>query len=142
MICGECGSGITADEKFKTLLDGTRSRHVYYVCTRAKNQHCRGVSLNEKEIIKQLSEMIDRVRLDQLGIKQKLEAEMDRFNQFRYSVLELTDKEIEKQKKVDMKKYAKFILEKGALLEKRDLLRSLNSKLQIQDKKIIFISQG
>lgn len=136
MICGECGSGITADEKFKNLLDGTRSRHVYYVCTRAKNQNCRGVSMNEREVIKQLVKLIDTYSLEELGLQKKLEEEMDRFNQFRYSVLELSEKEIEKQKKVDTKKYAKFILNEGKSFEKRELILCLKDKLVLKSKNL------
>jgi len=39
--CGYCGSGITADEKFKKLKDGGVNRHVYYFCTKAKNIDCK-----------------------------------------------------------------------------------------------------
>jgi DNA invertase Pin-like site-specific DNA recombinase len=35
MTCGLCGSGISADEKFKKLKDGGANRHVYYGCTKA-----------------------------------------------------------------------------------------------------------
>jgi site-specific DNA recombinase len=37
ITCRDCGSGITADEKFKKLKDGGVNRHVYYMCTRAKD---------------------------------------------------------------------------------------------------------
>lgn len=33
ITCGHCGSGITADEKYKKLKDGTTARYVYYGCT-------------------------------------------------------------------------------------------------------------
>ena len=38
MSCGLCGSGITADEKFKKLNDGSTNRHVYYKCTRSRDK--------------------------------------------------------------------------------------------------------
>ena len=93
--------------------------------------------MNENEVIKQLIEIIDKVSLDKLGIKQKLEAELDRYSQFRYAVLELEEKELEEKKKVDMKKYVKYILEKGNIHEKRDLISCLKNKISIQDKKIV-----
>jgi len=138
MTCGRCGSGITADEKFKHQQNGNVHRYVYYVCTRTKDQSCRGVSINENEVIKQLTEMIDTISLDKLGIKEKLEIEMERYDQFRYAVLELDKKEVEKQKKVDMKKYAKYILEKGTISEKRNLISNLKNKILVTDKKIVF----
>ena len=36
MICGLCGSGITADEKFKTQKNGNVHRYVYYGCCKSK----------------------------------------------------------------------------------------------------------
>ncbi|HRH23731.1 MAG TPA: recombinase family protein [Candidatus Magasanikbacteria bacterium] len=137
MTCGKCGSGITADEKFKKLLDGSVNRHVDYVCTRAKDQNCRGVSISEETLIIQLTDLIDKVSLDKLGMREKLEAEIDRYSHFRYAVLDLDEIEMEKQKKLDMKKYAKYVLEKGTIFEKRNLLVSLNSRLQIKDKKVL-----
>ncbi len=137
MTCGNCGSGITADEKFKHQQNGNVHRYVYYVCTRSKDQNCRGVSMNENEVIKQLIEIIDKVSLDKLGIKQKLEAELDRYSQFRYAVLGLEEKELEKKKGVDMKKYAKYILEKGGVQEKRELFFNIKNKLELKENKII-----
>ena len=136
MTCGNCGSGITADEKFKHQQNGNVHRYVYYVCTRSKDQNCRGVSMNENEVIKQLIEIIDKVSLDKLGIKQKLEAELDRYSQFRYAVLGLDEKDLEKKKKIDMKTYAKYILEKGDIFEKRSLISCFKNKITIQAKKI------
>jgi hypothetical protein len=130
------GCGITADEKFKHQQNGNVHRYVYYVCTRSKDQNCRGVSINENEIIKQLGEIIDSVSLDKLGIKQKLEVELDRYSQFRYAVLELGEEELKKKKNIDMKKYAKYILKEGKLSEKRELMLKVKSKLILKDKEI------
>lgn len=32
MICGLCGSGISAEEKYKQLKDGTVAKYIYYGC--------------------------------------------------------------------------------------------------------------
>ncbi len=39
--CGLCGSGISADEKFKKLKNGGKSRHVYYFCTKSQDSNCK-----------------------------------------------------------------------------------------------------
>lgn len=139
MTCGNCGSGITADEKFKHQQNGNVHRYVYYVCTRTKDQNCRGVSMNENEVIKQLVEIIGKVSLDKLGIKQKLEAELDRYSQFRYAVLGLKNDELEKKKDLDMKKYAKYILKEGKIFEKRELIEVVKNRLILRDKKLCLI---
>ena len=40
ITCGLCESGITADEKFKKLKDGSTNRYVYYGCTKFKDKDC------------------------------------------------------------------------------------------------------
>ncbi len=139
MLCGSCGSGITAEEKFKNLLNGSKSRHVYYVCTRNKNQNCRGMCIKEEELVKQLSELIDKIDLEKLGIKQKLEEEINRYSHFRYAVLGLSEEELEKEKNIDMKKYAKYILEKGSIIEKRNLMGLLKEKLLLKNKEVLLV---
>lgn len=39
-------------------------------------------------------------------------------------------------KDVDIRNYAKYVLEKGSVFEKRDLLGSVKSKVMVSDKKI------
>jgi DNA invertase Pin-like site-specific DNA recombinase len=134
--CGACGSGITADEKFKKLLDGSVSRYVYYGCTKGKDIHCRTGYIREDELLKQMLELIDRVDLNQLGIKEKIENEIDRYYKFKTSVLGESDTKKNKRKDLDIKNYAKYILREGSVYEKRDLLANLRSKLVLKDKKL------
>lgn len=135
--CGACGSGITADEKFKKLLDGSVSRYVYYGCTKSKDIHCKTGYIREDELLKQMLELIDRVDLNQLGIKEKIENEIDRYYKFKTSVLGESDTKKNKQKDLDIKNYAKYILKEGSVYEKRDLLSNLRSKLILKDKKLM-----
>ncbi len=95
--------------------------------------------MNENEVIKQLVEIIGKVSLDKLGIKQKLEAELDRYSQFRYAVLGLKNDELEKKKDLDMKKYAKYILKEGKIFEKRELIEVVKNRLILRDKKLCLI---
>lgn len=133
--CGYCGSGITADEKFKKLKDGGTNRHVYYHCTKAKNLDCKNPPLNEPLLIDELIELMDSINLDELGIKSRLEQEIARFNKFRVGVLG-HEKEANKSE-VDVRNYTKYLLREGTLIEKRELLFFLKSKLVLKDKKII-----
>lgn len=49
-----CGSGISADEKYKKLKNGTLNTHIYYGCTKAKDKNCKCGYINENDLIKQL----------------------------------------------------------------------------------------
>jgi len=135
--CGLCGSGITADEKFKKLKDGGKRRHVYYTCTKNKDKYCKGGYINEDEVIKQLQGVIEQISLNEIGLREKIEDEVNRYNKFRYGVLGMTE-EIH-QKEVDVRNYAKYILQEGTIEEKRELLGNLKSRLVVRNKKVELI---
>ncbi|MEK7541057.1 MAG: recombinase zinc beta ribbon domain-containing protein [Patescibacteria group bacterium] len=132
--CGYCGSSITVDEKFKKLKGGGVNRHVYYFCTRGKNIDCKNPPLNEPTLIEELINLIDRINLDELGIREKIEQEINRFNKFRIGVL--GHKKETRNSEVDIKNYAKYLLREGSIYEKRELLSFLKTKLTLKDKKI------
>jgi site-specific DNA recombinase len=132
--CGYCGSGITADEKFKKLKDGGVNRHVYYFCTNARNIDCKNPAINEPSLISELIQLMDTVNLDELGVKTRVEQEIARYNKFRVGVL--GHKQEKTDVGVDARNYAKYLLREGTLLEKRELLLCLQSKLTLKDKKI------
>lgn len=132
--CGHCGSGITADEKFKKLKDGGVNRHVYYFCTKARNMDCKNPAINEPSLIDELVELIDRVDLDEIGIRSRIENEIARFNKFRMGVL--GQKQEKSSADVDVRNYAKYLLTEGTLVEKRELLSCMKSKLVIREKKV------
>jgi site-specific DNA recombinase len=138
--CGHCGSGITADEKFRKKEDGSVRRYVYYGCTRARNIHCKGGYLREEELISQFIKLIDKLDLDELGIQGQLKEEIERYYKFSKSFLNVNPDDFEKQKKTDLKNYAKYILKEGSVIEKRELLKNLRSKLVIKNKKISLIN--
>ena len=136
LVCGLCGSGITAQEKFKNLKDGTVAQYIYYGCTRGKDRDCKNAYIREDDLIKELASIIDRVEMDRLGVEGKFKEEVERLNQLRMSVLgEAPDKNIQ-SKKIDVRAYAKYLLKNGSISDKRDLLMLLRSKLTYTEKKI------
>ncbi len=133
ITCELCGSGITAEEKFKTLKDGTTVRYVYYGCTRSKDLHCKNPYIREEELIKQFLRIIDKVNLDELGMREKIEKEIERYHKFQSNVLGLNNKE-KARKEIDIRNYAKYILKDGSIMEKRELLACFKSRLFIKNK--------
>jgi DNA invertase Pin-like site-specific DNA recombinase len=75
MTCGLCGSGICADEKFKKQKNGNVHRHVYYGCTKARDKDCKCGYINEIDLIKQFENLMDKVDIDEIGIKEKIKIE-------------------------------------------------------------------
>jgi len=135
MKCGLCGSGITAEEKFRKLKDGTTNRHLYYGCTRALDHFCKCGYIREQDLILQLIQIIDEINLDELSVKKKLEEEVARHYKFQQGVLGI-EKDNIKTIDVDIRNYAKYILREGNIMEKRELLACLKDKLILKNKQV------
>ena len=134
MKCGLCGSGITADEKYKKLKDGGVNTHVYYGCTKVRDRNCKCGYINETDLIKQLQNLVDSINLNKTGIKKKIEAEVLRYKKFQRSLLgEQTNITVTD---IDIKSYVKFILKDGLIHEKREVLSHLNSPILLSQKEI------
>ena len=136
ITCGKCGSGITAEEKYKKLDDGTTSRYVYYGCSRSKDHHCKTQYVREENLIEQLAALIDQIDLNELGVLQRLEQEIERHQKFQRSVMRVpeTKNQDAKTKDVNLRNYIKYLLKEGSLIEKRELMACFKSKLTMEDK--------
>ena len=135
--CGMCNSGITAQEKFKNLSDGTTAKYIYYSCVQYYNKECKNEYIREEALIEQLLEIVEKIDLNKIGIKERLEKEIERFGEFRNKVLGKTEEEKITQNKLDIRSYVKYILKDGTLQEKRDLMQSFRSKLILINKRVI-----
>jgi DNA invertase Pin-like site-specific DNA recombinase len=138
--CGYCGSGISAEEKYKQLKDGTHARYIYYSCSRARDRNCKNKYIREEELITELLKILDKVDINELGMRQKLEDEIARFNIFQRSVLGSTDK-IKNRDDMDIRNYAKYILKEGSVSEKRELLGNLRSRIVYKDKTLTLLAE-
>jgi site-specific DNA recombinase len=135
MACGLCGSGVTADEKFKKQMNGNVHRYVYYGCTKNNNKNCKSGYIKEEELIEQLTKIIDDIHLDEIGMKEKIKAEIERHKKFNVGVLRLKDEKV-KVSDVDIRSYAKHVLREGVITEKREMLGCLRSKILLSNKEI------
>jgi len=138
MKCGLCGSGISACEKFKNLKDGTVNRYVYYGCTRSKDLTCKSGYIREEGLITQLVEMVDQLSLNEIGMRHKLEQEIERYHKFKNNIfgIEKPKNELKAKKEINLREYAKYILKEGSTSEKRELMSCLKSRLVLAEKKL------
>ncbi|MFA5783159.1 MAG: recombinase family protein [Bacteroidales bacterium] len=135
MTCGLCGSGITANEKFKKQNNGNIHRYVYYGCGRFKDNNCKSGYMREEDLIEQLASLMDEINLDEIGIKAKIKDEIERHRRFNVGILGLKEAVV-KVADVDIRNYAKHVLRGGTLEEKRELLTCLKSKVVMNNKKV------
>lgn len=63
MKCGECGASITAETKIKKQKNGNVHSYIYYHCTKRVDPECSQGSLEEKELVKQVSKEIMSVEM-------------------------------------------------------------------------------
>jgi len=131
MVCGACGSGISAEEKYKPLKDGTTKRYIYYGCGRSRDHSCKGNKyVREEELVEKIAELIDQIDVNQFGIRMKFQEELRRFNKFQRSVLGGAGTQ-NKDTEIDVKTYSKYILREGTNEEKRELMGCFRSKIKI-----------
>jgi DNA invertase Pin-like site-specific DNA recombinase len=138
--CGDCGSGITADKKFKKQKNGNVHRYVYYSCTRSRDLHCKGSAIREEDLIIQLVKMMDRIDINELGVKKKFEEEIERYKHFKramFGVDKIEEKIRKETNDIDFKTYAKYLLKEGSITEKRELLTNLKSWLVLKNEQIV-----
>ncbi len=134
MTCGLCGSGITAQEKFKKQQNGNVHRYVYYGCTKAKDKSCKCGLIEEKELIKQFEDLVDKLEFNEGGIKEKMKAYVNKVRDFMNFIFK--EKTILDLESIDTPNYVRYILKKGEDIEKRELLGCLKSKIILDNKKI------
>ena len=136
MRCGLCGSGISADEKFKRQQNGNVHRYVYYGCCKFYDKQCKCGYIREEDLVKQLETMLDILDLDEIGMREHLKSEVERYKKFQSGVLGVKDKI--KVADIEIRNYAKYVLREGTNFEKRELLSCLKSRLVMQNKVLSF----
>ncbi len=135
MTCGRCGSGVTAEDKYKKLASGSVAHYVYYGCNRSRNLQCKEGYIREEEVIKQLVVLIEKLEMDEGVIKKKFDEEYKRMAKFQKSFLSTYDNTtIEKD--FNAKRYASHVLNHGSIEEKRELLVCLKTKIILKNKTI------
>ena len=139
--CGMCGSGITAQEKYKLLKDGTNAKYVYYSCSKARDRNCKNKYIREEELVEELFKTIDKLNMNELGMRMKLEEEIKRFNRLQRLAVKGKPKMQIDEDDIATREYAKYVLREGTPLEKRELMGHLRSRLVLNDKKITLVEE-
>lgn len=134
--CAYCESGITAEEKIKELKDGGSNAHVYYRCTKVKNRECPNESVKESILIDEMLPIIDKMSMDKSELKHKLQEEVARYALFQTGVLGVDLKQSKKHKDISIKVFAKHMLKHGTILQKREVLSCIKSRILLKDKKL------
>ena len=104
---------------------------------KVKDQDCPNESVSEQILIDEMFPIIEKMNLDKNELKQKLEKEVARYALFQTGVLKQDLPQSKKHKDISIKTFAKYMLKHGTLLEKREVLSCIKSKIFLKDKKLL-----
>lgn len=131
--CGSCGSGITAQEKFKKTQKHGIRRYVYYHCTQSRNYDCSESYLREEKLAEEFTQLLADITPEQVRAKESLQAELDKFIRLSVAVRGNNDN----PEDANMSGFAGYIFGNGTRLEKRALLSCLNQTLYLKNKAVV-----
>ena len=137
--CASCGSEITAEEKFKPLIDGSFNRHVYYHCTRQVNYSCPEPYISEKNLIAKLIDYI-RAHSKEIEVTEELDWLAKRHGEVVKRSLGLRG--VEGAKIDPIAEYAEFILREGTYKEQGHLIEGIKTTFVIKDRQIKPLPKG
>jgi len=61
--CGECGAGITAENKTKHQKNGNVHHYTYYRCTKRIDQNCTQKTIRDINLERQIIEILDKIEI-------------------------------------------------------------------------------
>lgn len=133
--CGNCEGNIVAEEKFKKLLDGTFSHHIYYHCSRVLDRQCGKHYITEEQLEKKLVSFIESLDISKLSISQSFKTSFGQYKKIAGEILNQQNIDI-KDKDIDIKSYARYVFKEGSSKEKGEFIRGLGIPLYLYDKRI------
>ncbi|GAF77912.1 unnamed protein product, partial [marine sediment metagenome] len=134
--CAGCGATITGEEKFRKRNHRDPKRHVYYQCSKARNNQCQEPMFNEKRLIETLIRYINFMSMhhpQKIKLTSKVKAGIETYRRIREQVLLLRDINPDKET-VSFTEYAKYALNEGTNEDKREIVRVFDEPLYIHNK--------
>jgi len=133
--CGNCGGSIVGEEKFKKLLDGTFTHHIYYHCSKTLERKCSKHYLTEEELAKKLLLFIEDLDMNKIFVSQSLKSSFSEYKKIASQVLAQQNINF-KEDDIDIKSYASYIFKEGNNREKGEFIRGLGIPLYLYNKNI------
>jgi site-specific DNA recombinase len=134
--CGVCKTGVTAEEHMKRLkTTGELRRYVYYHCGRANDLDCIQPFIREAKLMDELLRLIDALEIDEIGAQEQFKDELERYQRFN-GVLGYSGEELTQKPAIDLKAYAKYVLQNGTKEEKREILQYVIGEVFLKDQKV------
>jgi hypothetical protein len=131
--CGSCGSGISAQEKFKRYKSGKIVRYVYYHCTQFRDFDCKEPYIREEKLIEQLINHLKGVSVERIQNVISLKPDLDKFMVIKNAL----NNPNETQPEINISEFIRYIFNQGTKEQRRDLIGCLDKEIYIKDKQVI-----
>lgn len=127
-LCASCGASIIGEDKFRKrkILDPVY--HIYYHCTKRKDETCPEPYLTEEKLIKSLNQYIHflfMIQPQKIRYTERLKMSIEKYKEVRETIL-LTQDINPDEKQVDFRDYAKHIFKNGTIEEKREIVKAVS----------------
>lgn len=129
--CYGCGSSIVGEQKTRHYQNGNSPTFTYYHCSRQVNRDCKEPFAREQDIADELSLMCNELITDLTKVEPGLHDAIDKFTK----MMKVTHENYSPMEMVGG--YIKYVLRDGTLFEKTRLVRNLDVKLALHDRKLV-----
>lgn len=131
MKCYSCGSSLVGEIKIKRLTNGAANTHTYYHCSRQIDRTCKEPYAKEDDIINQLSMMCNELITDIRNVEPSLRGAIDKFAK----MMDITHGEHSHRNAIGL--YIQYVLHNGTNFEKTRLVRNLDVRLALHERKLV-----
>jgi len=142
--CNSCGSGITAEIRYRVLKSTKVNTHIYYHCCKSKDNYCREPYITEEEMINQLVMLLPQMKLNKDYLLKEFNDEIKRLNNLKKIVEDTNYKGIEYtphngKSKINttdkmIKNYLLHILKFGNPEERLRILEGVKTKFALSNR--------
>ncbi len=141
--CGNCGSSVIGEERWRKRKARPPVHHVYYHCTRQKNWDCKEPYLTEEKLIKELLRYINFnviAHPQTINITPELKRYMNEYEKARE--ITLLQQDIDPDHiQFGIYEYSQYALKNGSIEEKREVITSIKTQLYIHNQFISSLSK-
>jgi hypothetical protein len=122
------------EQKTRNYKNGKSQIFTYYHCSRQVDRQCKELFSTEENVVEQLAEMCNELISDIRNVEPSLQSSIHRFSK----MMSITHSENDQNTVLDA--YIKYVLKNGSIFEKTRLVRNLDVKLVLHNRKLLMAS--
>ena len=137
IICGYCMEQVKGYVMPRKLKDGTTTEYKYYRCRKKKDYTCKNCQIREDQLLEQVLQMIKDMNIEELAKDSKLADQVQGILQYGA----MMGQESETSTNDNIRRYITYVLTKGTLKEKNEMLKNVSNNYSYIDKKLCRVQQ-